>query len=315
MNQGYKNVSTQKEILEIFSGISNKYDLMNDVMSFGLHRLWKRKFASMILDVVLKKKIEKMILHESFHVDSEVEKDDSLRLEDALKDIVGEDSQADNDAFCRSLDNTNKAENDVNSDDSEWQKKRKYIYLIDTASGTCDIPIYLTDMSRKMGIEECDMKIIASEPNREMKTIGKDKSIDANCLQVNVVGDDATKLNFSDECFDIYTISFGIRNIVDKDKALSEAYRVLVHGGEFFCMEFAQPNFALKPFYNVYNKIIPKLGKLIANNSSAYKYLVDSIEMFPAPIDFCKMIRKAGFKNVGFTNISRMVNIYRGTKK
>jgi ubiquinone/menaquinone biosynthesis methyltransferase len=105
---------------------------------------------------------------------------------------------------------------------------------------------------------------------------------------------------------DLYTISFGIRNVTDRPKALAEAYRVLRPGGRFMCLEFSEVNLpGLKQFYDFYSfNVIPELGYRIANDRDSYQYLVESIRMFPKQAEFAKLIEDAGFKCVNYTNLT-----------
>jgi len=105
---------------------------------------------------------------------------------------------------------------------------------------------------------------------------------------------------------DLYTISFGIRNVTDRPKALAEAYRVLRPGGRFMCLEFSEVNLpGLKQIYDFYSfNVIPELGYRIANDRDSYQYLVESIRMFPKQAEFAKLIEDANFKCVNYTNLT-----------
>jgi demethylmenaquinone methyltransferase/2-methoxy-6-polyprenyl-1,4-benzoquinol methylase len=109
--------------------------------------------------------------------------------------------------------------------------------------------------------------------------------------------ENAEGLTFQDSSFDAYTIAFGIRNVTDIPAALKEAHRVLRHGGRFFCLEFSTsdwPGFA--DLYELYSeKVIPRVGKVVARDEDSYRYLVQSIRRFPKPEQFRKMIADAGF--------------------
>jgi demethylmenaquinone methyltransferase/2-methoxy-6-polyprenyl-1,4-benzoquinol methylase len=131
-----------------------------------------------------------------------------------------------------------------------------------------------------------------------MLEVGKSRApVDANLswMQAN-----AEELPFEDNSFDLYTISFGIRNVPDKDKALKEAYRVLVPGGRFMCLEFSKvTNPVLAELYNLHSAYyIPNVGQLVANDRESYVYLVESIQRFPSQEEFAFMISKAGFSSV-----------------
>ncbi len=120
-----------------------------------------------------------------------------------------------------------------------------------------------------------------------------------------VVGD-AMALPFDDNSFDVYTISFGIRNVTRPQDALNEAYRVLKPGGRLMVLEFSQlPNDGMQKLYDLYSfNVIPAMGKLIANDRDSYQYLVESIRKFPDQETFLTMVRAAGFENAKYRNLS-----------
>jgi len=120
-----------------------------------------------------------------------------------------------------------------------------------------------------------------------------------------VVGD-AMALPFSDNSFDVYTISFGIRNVTRPQDALNEAFRVLKPGGRLMVLEFSQiPNDLLQWVYDRYSfNVIPTMGKLIANDRDSYQYLVESIRNFPDQDTFLDMVRAAGFENAKYRNLT-----------
>jgi demethylmenaquinone methyltransferase/2-methoxy-6-polyprenyl-1,4-benzoquinol methylase len=120
-----------------------------------------------------------------------------------------------------------------------------------------------------------------------------------------VVGD-AMALPFADNSFDVYTISFGIRNVTRIGDALAEAYRVLRPGGRLMVLEFSQlPNAAMQKAYDLYSfNVIPVMGQLIANDRDSYQYLVESIRKFPDQDSFAAMIRAAGFGQVKYRNLT-----------
>ena len=117
---------------------------------------------------------------------------------------------------------------------------------------------------------------------------------------------DAMALPFFDNSFDVYTISFGIRNVTRPEDALSEAFRVLRPGGRLMVLEFSQiPVPLVQKAYDLYSfNIIPAMGKMIANDRDSYQYLVESIRKFPNQETFLNMIRGAGFENVSYRNLS-----------
>ena len=113
-------------------------------------------------------------------------------------------------------------------------------------------------------------------------------------------------LPFPDNGFDVYTISFGIRNVTRPQDALNEAFRVLRPGGRLMVLEFSQiPNPAMQWAYDKYSfNLIPLMGQLIANDRDSYQYLVESIRKFPDQETFLKMVRSAGFENAKYRNLT-----------
>lgn len=232
-NFGFQKVSSEQKrslVDGVFSGVANKYDIMNDFMSFGIHRLWK-------------------------------------------------------DEFCRMIPNMNAK-------------------ILDVAGGTGDIAFRLKNKAK---IQNKNLHITVSDINADMLKVCKDRAIDQNIINdFEVVVADAEKLPFEDNSFDYYTIAFGIRNVISIENVLAEAYRVLKPTGKFLCLEFSRvENEFLKPLYNFYSfSVIPKIGKYVADNAEAYRYLAESISLFPDQEKFKTMIQKAGFSNVAYNNLT-----------
>lgn len=232
-NFGFEKVSSkQKRFLvdEVFSDIANKYDLMNDLMSFGVHRLWKDEFCSMI------------------------------------PNLAGT--------------------------------------ILDVAGGTGDITFRIKSNAKK---QDKDPYIIVCDINPEMLKVCKDKAIDKNILKkLDLVVGDAEKLPFQDNSFDYYTIAFGIRNMLSIEKTLKEAYRVLKPTGKFLCLEFSKvQNDIMRPLYDLYSfNLIPTIGNFVTKNQEAYKYLAESISLFPDQEDFKTMIQNVGFSDVNYKNLT-----------
>ena len=212
---------------DVFTSVAQKYDMMNDAMSLGIHRIWK----SAMLD---------------------------------------------------------------------WLAPRNNQHLLDVAGGTGDIAFKFLDRAPLSEVTVLDMteKMLIEGKKRAKAKKFKDK--------LNWVCGDALNLPFKDNIFDAYTISFGIRNVTDIPKALSEAYRVLKPGGRMLVLEFSQmPISKLQKLYDLYSfNAIPKMGKLIVGDSDSYKYLVESIRKFPNQEDFLDMLKNAGFENSKYRNLS-----------
>ena len=211
----------------VFSGVADKYDLMNDVMSAGVHRIWK---AAMM----------------------------------------------------------------------DWLAPRSSQRLLDLAGGTGDIAFRF--LKRAPGAQA-----VVLDLTENMLINGRKRAEAAKVAErLDWIVGDAMALPFEANSFDVYTISFGIRNVTRIGDALTEAYRVLRRGGRLMVLEFGQvPNPALKKSYDLYSfNVIPRLGQLIAGDRDAYQYLVESIRKFPDQEQFAEMLRKARFENVKYRNLS-----------
>ena len=211
----------------VFNSVASKYDVMNDVMSMGIHRIWK----------------------------------------DAMMD---------------------------------WLAPRPGQRLLDVAGGTGDISFRFLKRAGYGHATVLDL----TEP---MLVEGRQRAeADQLADSLNWVVGDAMALPFEDNTFDVYTISFGIRNVTRPQEALNEAFRVLKPGGRLMVLEFSQlPNDGLQKLYDLYSfNVIPRMGKLIANDYDSYQYLVESIRKFPDQETFLNMVRTAGFENAKFRNLS-----------
>ena len=219
----------------VFSDVAASYDVMNDVMSLGIHRVWKNYFVEDIGDV------------------------------------------------------------------------REGFKVLDVAGGTGDIAFRIKDRFPKT-------EVTVFDASAEMLEEGKKRSKHSD---LEWIEGNAQELPFEDNTFDLYTISFGIRNVTDRSKALREAHRVLKHGGRFLCMEFSKVNNPLlAAVYDVWNtNLLPIAGSYIAQNKEAYEYLAESIEKFPNQEEFAFLIKKAGFEIVSHKDMSAgIVAIHSGLK-
>ena len=224
-----------KLVNSVFSKVYKKYDLMNDIMSFGIHRIWKKKFI-------------------------------------------------------------------------EWINPQPNSKLVDVASGTGDIAKLFSKRNNNTS------EITCIEPNAEMLEEGK-----ANLKEFKNIKwfkAQAEKLPLDDNTFDFYTISYGIRNVTDINKTLSEAFRVLKPGGRFMCLEFSKiDNEVINFMYKQYSKTIPLVGKYIVGTSQPYEYLVNSIDQFYNQNQIIELMVKNGFSNTEYRNLSNGVSaIHSGWK-
>jgi len=211
----------------VFTNVASKYDVMNDAMSLGIHRIWK----------------------------------------DAMMD---------------------------------WLAPRNTQRLLDVAGGTGDISFRFLKRAPNAHATVFDMtQSMLDEGRLRPEAVALQDHLDWVC-------GDAMALPFPDNSFDVYTISFGIRNVTRIQDAINEAFRVLKPGGRFMVLEFSQiPNPGLQWLYDQYSfNIIPPMGKLIANDRDSYQYLVESIRKFPPQEVFANMIREGGFEQVKYRNLS-----------
>ena len=228
---GFQQVPTEEKVArvsEVFHSVAPQYDLMNDLMSFGMHRFWK-KFA--IMQTQLK---------------------------------PGD-------------------------------------HALDLAGGTGDLTKLLLQKVGEKG------HVTLSDINSSMLQAGRARLTDCNYLNnVDYVQADAEQLPFPDNSFDGVTISFGLRNITNKENALAEMYRVLKPGKKLIVLEFSKPKYSfLNKLYDNYSfKIIPKLGEWIAKDKESYQYLVESIRMHPDQETLLKLIEQVRFEKCGYHNLS-----------
>ena len=227
---GFKTIPEAEKadrVRDVFGSVASKYDIMNDVMSVGIHRVWK----------------------------------------DAMMD---------------------------------WLAPRPGQLLLDVAGGTGDVAFRFLKRASNARVTVLDL-------TAEMLEAGRKRAYAARISnQLEWVVGDAMALPFGDSSFDVYTISFGIRNVTRPQEALNEAFRVLRPGGRLLVLEFSKiPNDMLQWAYDRYSfNVIPLMGKLVANDLNSYQYLVESIRKFPDQESFLGMLRKAGFSNAKYRNLT-----------
>ena len=235
---GYQAVSPAEKterVGAVFSSVATSYDVMNDAMSVGMHRLWKDTFVRRV------------------------------------KPQPGEQ-------------------------------------ILDMAGGTGDIAFRMA---------RAGASVTVSDINQDMLDVGIERAMERGFDDLVWSRQNAEELSFPARFFDAYTIVFGIRNVTHIDQALNEAHRVLKYGGRFYCMEFSSTEWpGFKEIYDLYShKLMPWMGKLIANDEDSYRYLAESIRRFPRPPEFEGMIRAAGFVNTRVeTILGGAVNIHSGWK-
>ena len=231
-----QNLQNKKGLVEnIFNQVYNKYDLMNDFMSMGVHRYWKKSLINMMNPRVSRK-------------------------------------------------------------------------LIDVACGTGDVGKLFLDSTNK------EAEITCVDPNKGMVSQGKQKL--SNYKNVKWVISPAEKLPITDNSFDYYTISFGLRNTKNLNKALLEAYRVLKPGGRYLCLEFSKiQNSNLDFIYKNYSKLIPIIGQFVVGEKEPYDYLIKSIEQFINQDELIELMEKNNFQKCSYRNLSGgIVSIHSGWK-
>ena len=222
-------------VQSVFDRVYDKYDLMNDFMSLGVHRIWKKNLINMM--------------------------NPSL--------------------------NSN---------------------LIDVACGTGDIGKLFLDNT------VTDLAVTCIDPNKGMIAKGKEKL--NKYKNIDWIIAPAEKLPISNNTFDFYTISFGLRNTKNISKALSEAYRVLKPGGRFLCLEFSKiQNSNLDFVYKNYSKLIPLIGSFVVGEKEPYEYLIKSIENFVNQEELVSLMEENNFKKCFYRNLSGgIVSIHSGWK-
>ena len=227
---GYRSVSTGEKaglVRGVFDSVATRYDLMNDLMSAGMHRLWKRHTVDQA----------------------------AVRPGQAVLDLAG---------------------------------------------GTGDLA---RAFARRVGK---DGHVVLADINMAMLERGRERLVDAGVAgNLSIAQVDAQQLPFADQSFDCITIAFGLRNVTDKDAALAAMYRVLKPGGKALILEFSEPLEALRPAYDLYSfKVLPMLGRLVANDAESYQYLAESIRMHPNQETLKGMMEATGFVRCRYRNLA-----------
>ena len=209
----------------VFDSVAPKYDLMNDLMSMGMHRAWKA-YTVMVANV------------------------------------------------------------------------REGFQVLDIAGGTGDLALAFSTKVGKSG------RVVHTDINESMLSTGRDRLVDAGVSLPTLVCD-AEKLPFADGHFDIVSVAFGLRNMTNKDAALSEMNRVLKPGGKLLVLEFSKVAKPLEKPYDWYSfKVLPLLGKWVAGDDASYRYLAESIRMHPGQAELKTMMQQAGFGHVDYHNLT-----------
>jgi len=236
---GYQQVpedEKSKRVGEVFRSVAPSYDLMNDLMSLGLHRLWKRFAIEM----------------------------SGVRAGDRVLDV---------------------------------------------ASGSGDLA---AAFARRVGPSG---QVWMTDINAAMLEVGRDKLVDAGVFPPLALCD-AEKLPFRDDAFDCVSVAFGLRNMTHKDRALAEMARVARPGGRVLVLEFSRPWKPLQGAYDAYSfEVLPRIGKYVARDEAAYRYLAESIRMHPDQETLKAMMEGAGLARVEYFNLAAgVVAVHRGYK-
>lgn len=169
-------------------------------------------------------------------------------------------------------------------------KKENPKTILDIATGTGDLAI-------AMG-KATDAKITGFDLSAGMLEVGRKKVEEQNLQnRIEMIQGDAENMPFEDNSFDVITVAFGVRNFENLEKGLNDIYRVLKPGGKFIILEFSQPeSFPMKQLYSFYSgTVLPKIGKKISKDQSAYTYLPDSVQAFPYGEEMKKILKKSKF--------------------
>ena len=225
---GFESVDEQdkaRRVRSVFDSVAPKYDVMNDLMSLGLHRAWKA-YTVLVANV------------------------------------------------------------------REGQR------VLDIAGGTGDLALAFAPRVGPNG------RVVHTDINEAMLREGRNRLLDAGVSLPTLVCD-AEHLPFADTSFDLVTVAFGLRNMTHKEQALLEMNRVLKPGGKLLVLEFSKVAKPLEKIYDWYSfKVLPRIGKLVANDDASYQYLAESIRMHPDQEALKALMRNTGFGHVDYHNLS-----------
>ncbi|MFD1803896.1 bifunctional demethylmenaquinone methyltransferase/2-methoxy-6-polyprenyl-1,4-benzoquinol methylase UbiE [Mixta tenebrionis] len=239
---GFRTVAKEEKaemVAGVFHSVAAKYDLMNDLMSMGIHRIWKR-----------------------FTID------------------------------CSGV--------------------RRGQRVLDLAGGTGDLTAKFSRLVGDTG------QVVLADINSSMLKMGREKLRNSGVIgNVSYVQANAEALPFPDNYFDCITISFGLRNVTDKEKALASMFRVLKPGGRLLVLEFSKP--IVEPLSKVYDAysfhVLPRIGELVAQDAESYRYLAESIRMHPDQETLKSVMMDVGFENTSYYNLTGgIVALHRGFK-
>jgi demethylmenaquinone methyltransferase/2-methoxy-6-polyprenyl-1,4-benzoquinol methylase len=226
-----------RHVAQVFESVATRYDIMNDLMSCGIHRLWKR-----------------------FTV--------------------------------------------------ELAGIRRGQRILDLAGGTGDLAAHFARLVGNQG------EVVLADINAAMLQVGRERLLDKG-IMVDYAQVNAEQLPFADNCFDVISMAFGLRNVTHKEIALKSMLRILKPGGQVLILEFSElRQRSLKPFYDLYSfKILPLLGQWITKDADSYRYLAESIRMHPHQETLLQMMQQAGFERCDYHNLTGgIVAIHRGYK-
>ena len=239
---GYQRIPEEEKrerVAEVFDSVAPKYDLMNDLMSLGLHRIWKRYVI----------------------------------------EVAG---------------------------------LRTGMQVLDLAGGTGDLSALALPRVGSTG------EVVLLDINRSMLELARGRLVDQGIgHRIHLMIGDAESLPFAEDQFDCVIMAFGLRNVTRKSSALDSIFRVLRPGGKALILEFSHTKYSwLRPVYDQYSfRILPWLGKLVANDAQSYRYLAESIRMHPDQETMLDMLANAGFERQSCFNLAGgIVALHRGYK-